>query len=104
MRKLKSNKVLNVQNGYVDFTGHKTWTDSPHINTTTDRFVVRHKSGWDGADGYVFPTEAFLKQTHPTGALKSIEPSDMFANGNRVQIPVGDVTLVSGDAQALQQA
>lgn len=102
MRKLR--ETPTVSDGVVDFTGHKTWTDKPHINTTTDRFVVSHKSGWDGNDGYVFPTKTFLEQTHPTGALKSIEPSDMFANGSHVEIPTKDITLVSGDVDALRKA
>ena len=103
--RMQNGEVLPVNNmGLVDFTGNKSWNNNPHINVTTDRGVTSHKSGWDGADTYVFSTQDFLNQTMPNGSLKSIEPSDMFANGSKVLESPNKVTLISGDKEALKSA
>lgn len=101
MRKLRTK--VKVNEGQADLTGTKDFAGKPHVNTTLDRNVVAHRSGWDGADTYIFPTEDFLAQTFPD-ALKSIEPSDMFANGVKVTEPTNKITLVSGDINTLKWA
>jgi len=101
MRKLRED--VHVENGIADLTGGKGYFGNPHTNITLDRNVVAHKSGWDGADAYIFPTKDFLNQTFPA-SLKSIEPSDMFANGTKVTEPVNKVTVVSGDVNTLDRA
>ena len=70
---------------------------------TLDRPTVSHH-WWvgDGADTYIMPTRSFLEQTK--GSLKSIEPSDMFANGARVQELPQNVSLISGGIEALNKA
>lgn len=91
-------------NGMVNFTGHKGFAGNAHINTTLDRPVVSHiKGNWDGKDTYLFPTRDFIDQTN-NGALKSIEPSDAFANGAEVSISPNRVTVISGDVNTLKRA
>lgn len=103
--RMQNGEILPTNDkGVVNFTGYKSWNNNPHINVTTDRGVTSHKSGWDGADTYVFSTQDFLNQTMPNGSLKSIEPSDMFANGSDVFEYPKKVTLVSGDKAALKKA
>lgn len=106
MRKLKfeNGEIIPINNGEVTFTGGRTTAGKPHMNSTTDRQVTRHKFGWDGMDGYIFPTQDFINQTLPSGSLKSIEPSDMFANGANVSMPVDKITLISGDTGTLKAA
>lgn len=102
IRKIKGD--IDIKNGLVDLTGNKNYLGNPHINVTFDRPVVSHSAGeWDGADTYLFPTKSLLDQTYPT-ALKSIEPSDVFANGIRVTERPKNVTLISGDIEALEKA
>ena len=100
IRKIKND--VNLENGLIDLTGNKDFRGKPHINITIDRPVVAHESGWDGADTYIFPFRNFLKQTK--GSLVSIEPSDVFANGTRVLEKPQNVTIISGDVEALKKA
>lgn len=107
MRKLKfeNGEIIPITNGKVTLTGGRTTAGKPHMNSTTDRQVTRHPNGgWDGRDGYLFSTQDFVNQTLPSGSLKSIEPSDMFANGVDVSMPADKITLISGDAGALKAA
>ena len=102
IRKIKGD--VNIKNRLVDLTGNKNYLGNPHINVTFDRPVVSHSAGeWDGADTYLFPAKSLLDQTYPA-ALKSIEPSDVFANGIRVVEKPKNVTLISGDIDALEKA
>ena len=100
IRKIREEAMSS--DGLVDLTGTKNYLGKPHINATYDRPVVSHKWGWDGADTYTMPTESFIDQTGE--ALKSIEPSDIFSNGVRVQELPQNVTLISGDIEALNKA
>jgi hypothetical protein len=99
----KVGEPMRIENGLVDFTGDKSFGGNPHINMTLDRPTVSHH-WWvgDGADTYIMPTNSFIKQTGKS--LKSIEPSDMFSNGVRVQEQPQNVTLISGDIEALNKA
>ena len=102
IRKIKGD--VSIKDGLVDLTGTKNFLGNPHINVTLDRPVVSHSAGaWDGADTYLFPTKDLLEQTYPS-ALKSIEPSDVFANGTKVMEKPQNVTLISGDINALENA
>lgn len=106
IRKMRD-EVSIESNGMVNFTGHKNFGGNPHINTTFDRPVVSHdpkgKGDWDGADTYLFPFTDFINQTK-NGALKSIEPSDAFANGAEVLVSPDKVTVISGDVNTLKRA
>lgn len=107
MRKMgqTSGDLVNIKDGVVDFTGGKSWGHKPHVNFTLDRGVGRHKLGdWNGRDMYIMPTEDFINQTLPTGSLKSIEPTDMFANGVHVTEDPSKVTVISGDIETLKKA
>jgi hypothetical protein len=87
----------------VDLTGNKSYLGKPHVNATLDRGVVSHSKGqWDGANTYITPTRNFVEQAQE--ALKSIEPSDMFSNGARITEVPQNVTLISGDVEALNKA
>ena len=100
IRKIKDEAVFSDE--LVDLTGTKDYLGNPHINASLDRPVVSHKWGWDGADTYIMPTKSFINQTGES--LKSIEPSDIFSNGVRVQEQPQNVTLISGDIEALNNA
>ena len=101
MRKIKGD--IHVDNGVVDLTGSKPYLGNPHVNATLDRGVVSHSKGqWDGANTYITPTSNFIDQAGES--LKSIEPSDMFANGARITEVPENVTLVSGDIESLNRA
>lgn len=101
MRKIKGD--IHIDNGVIDLTGNKPYLGNPHVNMTLDRGVVSHSKGqWDGADTYVVPTNNFIEQS--SEALKSIEPSDMFSNGAKVTEIPKNVTLISGDIEALNKA
>ena len=107
MRKMgqTSGDFVNIKDGVVDFTGGKSWGNKPHVNFTLDRGVGSHKKGnWDGRDLYIMPTEDFINQTLPSGSLKSIEPTDMFANGVHVTEDPSKVTVISGDIETLKKA
>ena len=93
----------NVENGIIDLTGEKAFLGNPHTNMTLDQPVVSHPK-WvgDGADTYLFPTKNVVGNTGE--ALKSIEPSDMFVNGVKVTETPKNVTLISGDIDALNWA
>lgn len=101
IRKLEGK--ANIENGVVDFTGEKAFLGNPHTNMTLDQPVVSHPK-WvgDGADTYLFPTKNVVDNTGD--ALKSIEPSDMFVNGVKVTETPQNVTLISGDTEALNWA
>ncbi len=101
MRKIKGD--ITIDNGLVDLTGNKSYLGKPHVNATLDRGVVSHSKGqWDGANTYITPTRNFVEQAQE--ALKSIEPSDMFSNGARITEVPQNVTLISGDVEALNKA
>lgn len=107
MRKMgqTSGDLVNIKDGVVDFTGGKSWGNKPHVNFTLDRGVGSHSKGnWDGRDMYIMPTEDFINQTLPSGSLKSIEPTDMFANGVHVTEDPSKVTVISGDIETLKKA
>ena len=96
---------VNIKDGVVDFTGGKGWGNKPHVNFTLDRGVGSHNRGdWNGKDMYIMPTEDFINQTLPSGSLKSIEPTDMFANGVHVTEDPSKVTVISGDIETLKKA
>lgn len=102
MRKLSEN--IRVKDGLADFTGNLSEYGEPHVNFTLDRPVVSHPSGnWNTADLYIMPTNSLIRQSYPN-ALKSIEPSDTFIHGSNITEPVGNVTLISGDTEALNWA
>ena len=106
IRKLRQEVSID-SDGMVNFTGHKGFAGNPHINTTLDRPVVSHdpkgKADWDGADTYLFPVKDLIDQTKG-GSLKSIEPSDAFANGAGISISPDKVTVISGDVNTLERA
>ncbi len=103
IRKLKGDVAI-TEDGQIVLTGHKYFAGNPHINVTLDRPVVKHSKGdWNGGDAYLFSTKDFLTTTKG-GSLKSIEPSDMFANGADVIVNPKQVTLISGDVAALERA
>ena len=106
IRKLRQEVTID-SDGMVNFTGHKGFVGNPHINTTLDRPVVSHdpkgKADWDGADTYLFPVKDLINQTKG-GSLKSIEPSDAFANGAEISISPDKVTVISGDVNTLERA
>ena len=106
IRKLRQEVTID-SDGMVNFTGHKGFVGNPHINTTLDRPVVSHdpkgKGDWDGADTYLFPVKDLINQTKG-GSLKSIEPSDAFANGAEISISPDKVTVISGDVNTLERA
>lgn len=107
MRKMgqTSGDLVNIKDGVVDFTGGKSWGNKPHVNFTLDRGVGSHPKGnWDGRDMYIMPTEDFINQTLPSGSLKSIEPTDMFASGVHVTEDPSKVTVISGDIETLKKA
>lgn len=107
MRKMgqTTGDLVNIKDGVVDFTGGKSWGHKPHVNFTLDRGVGSHTKGsWDGRDMYIMPTEDFINQTLPSGSLKSIEPTDMFANGVHVTEDPSKVTVISGDIETLKKA
>ncbi len=106
IRKVREDVTIN-KDGKVNLTGRKGFAGNPHINTTLDRPVVSHdpkgKGDWDGADTYLFPLEDFISQTKG-GSLKSIEPSDAFANGSEILVSPNKVTVISGDVNTLNRA
>lgn len=101
MRKLS--ETPKIENGIVDFTGNMNYLGNPHTNMTLDQPVVSH-SFWvgDGADTYLFPAKNVVEKAGKS--LKSIEPSDMFINGVKVTESPKNITLISGDTDALNWA
>lgn len=102
IRKLKTD--ITYADGKLSATGHKGTNNTYHTNFTLDRPVVSHSKGnWDGADTYIFDTNAILSQT-PVENIKSIEPSDFFINGNEILLPTNKATVISGNIETLNKA
>lgn len=101
-RKINSH-ARTLDNGMLDFTGGKGWNNQPHTNFTLDRPVVSHNKGnWTNFDTYILNGQEVLKNAG--SSLKSIEPSDVFINGQRINADPKSVVLISGNENSLQWA
>lgn len=101
-RKINSH-ARKLDNGMLDFTGGKGWNNQPHTNFTLDRPVVSHRKGdWTAFDTYILNGQQVLKNAG--NSLKSIDPSDVFINGQRINVDPKSVVLISGNENSLQWA
>lgn len=101
-RKINSH-ARKLDNGMLDFTGGKGWNNQPHTNFTLDRPVVSHRKGdWTTFDTYILNGQQVLKNAG--NSLKSIDPSDVFINGQRINVDPKSVVLISGNENSLQWA
>ena len=101
-RKINSH-ARKLNNGMLDFTGGKGWNNQPHTNFTLDRPVVSHRNGnWTTFDTYILDGQNVLKNAGES--LKSIDPSDVFINGQRINVDPKSVVLISGNENSLQWA